>query len=331
MKRSILLIILSIVTQALPAAESLVIYSGRSDKLVKPVIDQFSKETGIEVILHAGKSPSLLSKLKLEGDRTSADLFLSNDAGTLETGRQLDLFQAVDSAIAERIPANYRAEDNKWIGLAARARVLVINTNLVKPDQIKSVFDLADPAYKDKIGITPATNDSFIAGVTVYTEKLGEQKVTQWLKGVKHNAGNHVFEKHRAIVKDVAEGKLAVGLVNHYYIFRHLDNEPDAPIKMLLPDQGASDIGIAWNVSGIAWVKHSHKKDSVNKLLDYLSSHQGQALLARLNREYPVSAGVETDKVLPDPAGIKVADVPMAALGQQRNRSVDMIEALGMK
>lgn len=331
MKHCILLLIIAFTSAPLMAADSLTIYSGRSDKLIAPVIKEFTEKTGIKVTLHSGKSAAMLSKLKLEGKRTTADLFLSNDAGTLETGRQLGLFQALDKATAEKIPANYRAPDNHWIGLSARARVLVINQNKLKPEELKSVFDLAKPEYRGKIGITHATNGSFVAGVTVYTEKKGKKAVTNWLKGLKNNAGGHVYNKHRAIVKDVASGKLSAGLVNHYYIFRHLDKDPNAPVQIIMPDQGNNGMGIAWNVSGIAWVKQSNKQAEVKKLIEFLTSNDGQHMFAQLNREYPVKPGVKTDEMLPASDSIKVADVPMTTLGQHRSRSIDIIEAVGMR
>jgi iron(III) transport system substrate-binding protein len=329
--RIILFLLTILVTAPIFAADTLTIYSGRSEKLIKPAIDEFSKQTGVKVVLHAGKSAALLSKLKLEGQRTQADLFISNDAGTLETGRQQGLFQPLDNSLAQRVPANYRAADNAWVGLSARARVLVVNSNLVKPGQFNSVFDLADPAYKGKIGITRATNGSFTAGATVYIEKNNVEKVKSWLDGLKNNAGNHVYNKHSKIVADVAKGKLHAGLVNHYYIFRHLDKHPDAPIKMVMPDQGKTQMGLAWNVSGIAWVKHSNNKAAVNKLLDFMTSHEGQSIIAKLNREYPVVPSANVVAALPKLSSIKVADVPMSVLGQQRNRSVDLFESLGMK
>ena len=109
------------------AADSLVVYSGRSDKFVKPVIEQFTKQTGIKVILHSAKSTELINKLRVEGDRTEADLFISNDAGNLQVGSDLGLFKALPGDLVKEVNKNYRAPDNTWVGLSARARVLVVN------------------------------------------------------------------------------------------------------------------------------------------------------------------------------------------------------------
>lgn len=313
--------------QAVQAAD-LVVYSGRSDKFVKPVVQAFTEETGIKVLLHSGKSTALLNKLKLEGERTQADIFISNDAGNLEKGSELGLFKAVSSDIADTIPANYRAANNTWLGVSARARVLVMNTNASDLGFVKSVFDLADPRLKDKLAITHSGNGSYIAGVTVYMEAAGKDKAKNWLQGMKNNVGSQVFNKHSKIVKAVASGKKSVGLVNHYYIYRHLDKNPNAPIKIVLPDQ--DNMGVAWNVAGAAISKYSKKSKQAEQFIAFLISEKGQKLFAEVNREYPTRPGIDAASSVPKAGSYKVANVPMAMLGQKRNETLDLIEMVGM-
>jgi iron(III) transport system substrate-binding protein len=274
------------------ANESLVVYSGRSDKFVKPVIEEFTRQTGVQVILHTGKSTALLNKLRIEAERTDADLFLSNDAGTLQRGSEWNLFQPMSESLVAPVKPTLRAPDNTWVGLSARARVLVVNTNGPWANKNLSVFDLANPSLKGKLGITNSTNGSYIAGVTVYMEAAGKEKTHRWLEGMKGNVDGKVFNKHSKIVKAVARGKKQVGLVNHYYIYRHLAKHPDAPIKIVLPDQGKNDIGVAWNVAGIAISKYSKQSSTAEKLVSFLISETGQKQFAEVNREYPTREGV---------------------------------------
>ncbi len=314
----------------LATAEELVIYSGRSDRFVKPVVDAFSQQTGIKVVLHSGSSTSLLNKLNLEGSRTSADIYVSNDAGNLQKGADMKLFKPLPAALAERIPANYRSTENDWLGISARARVLVVNTNQKETDFVKSVFDLADPRLAGKLGITHSSNESYIAGVTVYMQKAGEEKTKAWLAGMKRNVDNSVFNKHSKIVKAVADGKKAIGLVNHYYIYRHLDKYPDAPIRVLFPDQGKDGMGVAWNVAGVAVSKHSKNAEAAEKFIEFVTSEAGQELFASANREYPTRPGVAAAAEVPKAGSYQVANVPMADLGKYRNKTLDLIEAVGM-
>lgn len=333
MKKNIiasLVAVLGLFPMLAAGADGLVVYSGRSDKFVKPVVDAFSAKTGIKVVLHAAESTALLNKLRLEGDKTPADVFISNDAGNLQMGSSMGLFKPLPKEIGDVIPENYRAADNSWIGLSARARVLVVNKNNAEAMAIKSIWEIADPKWKGKLGVTSATNESFIAGMTVYLLSWGEAKTKQWLGGIKENAEGRVFSKHSAIVTDVAAGKLAVGLVNHYYIFRHLADHPDAPVAILLPDQGEDAMGVAWNVAGAAVTKHAARAEQAQKLMEFFVSVEGQRMFAEANSEYPTREGVPAATAVPAAGSYRVAPVPMAELGKQRNATVDLVESVGM-
>jgi len=311
------------------AEDELVVYSGRSDKFVKPVIKAFTEATGIKVVLHSAKSTALLNKLRVEGERTEADLYLSNDAGNLQLGSEMGLFLPLPVKVTDVIDARLRAPDNSWVGLSARARVLVANT-ASDSGFVESVFDLADPRLKDKIAVTHSGNGSFIAGVTVYMLAEGSDKTRSWLKGVKENSGGKTFNKHSKVVKAVASGKKAVGLVNHYYIYRHLDAHPDAPIRVIVPDQGEGGMGVAWNVAGIAVSKYSKKSETAVRFVEFLVSEKGQKQFAEVNREYPARKGVAAVSVIPPADSIRAATVAMAELGKHRNATIDLLEAVGM-
>ncbi len=325
-----LFVVLSLLISQYAQAASLIVYSGRKDKFIKPVVAEFTKETGIKVLLHSGSSTSLLNKLRLEGANTTADLYISNDAGNLEKGKEMNLFAPVSAELVKAIPQKLRAEDNSWIGLSARARVLVVSTKDKSVDFVKSVFDLADPRLKGKLGITHSGNESYIAGVTVYMESVGKKKTREWLAGMKANVDGKVFNKHSKIVKAVAKGKRSVGLVNHYYIYRHLAKYPNAAIRIVLPDQGEKGMGVAWNVAGIAMTKHTKNKSAAERFIGFLTSKKGQSLFAKVNREYPARAGVAASIEIPKAGSYKVAPVAMSVLGQRRNATLDLIESVGM-
>ena len=242
----------------------------------------------------------------------------------------MKLFLPVSKYITDAIPQKLRASDNSWVGLSARARVLVKNTNDKSVDFVSSVFDLADPRLKGKLGITHSGNESYIAGVTVYMESVGKEKTSKWLAGMKANVDGKVFNKHSKIVKAVAQGKRSVGLVNHYYIYRHLKKHPNAPIKIVLPDQGKNNMGVAWNVAGIAMSKQTKNIQNAERFIAFVTSEKGQSLFAKVNNEYPVREGVAAAAEVPKAGSYKVAPVAMPVLGQKRNATLDLIEAVGM-
>ena len=326
-----LVLMLLLQSMAVTAAnDALVIYSGRSDKFVKPVVQKFTEKTGIKVILHSAKSTALLNKLRVEGNRTEADLYLSNDAGSLQAGTEQNLFQSIPNGLISVIDPDLRAKDNTWVGLSARARVLVVNTNVLDIQKIDSVFDLATPYLKDRIAITNSTNGSFIAGTTVYMRASSNQRVEKWLKGLKENSGSKVFNKHSKVVKAVASGKKDVGLVNHYYFYRHLEKSPNAPIRLILPDQDDKGMGIAWNVAGIAISKYSKKQAQAEKLISFLVSKEGQKIFAETNREYPTRKDVSAHRDIPPLKSYKKANVPMTDLYKYRSMTIELIEQVGM-
>jgi iron(III) transport system substrate-binding protein len=146
---------------------------------------------------------------------------------------------------------------------------------------------------------------------------------------MKDNAGNQVYAKHSKVVADVAAGRKSVGLVNHYYIYRHLAKQPDAPIGIVLPDQQEGGMGVAWNVAGVAVSRYSDNP-AAEQLVAYLLSEDGQGLFASANSEYPVREGVPAVDAVPAAGSYRVADVPMADLGTHRDASIDLLESVGM-
>jgi len=332
MRKNILLLLAGLATVLVPslswAADELVIYSGRKDSFVEPVVEKFTAQTGIKVVLHSGESTALLNKMQIEGARTQADLYLSNDAGNLQKGSEMGLFAVLPEALVKDIPAAMRAQDNSWVGLSARARVLVVNRNAKGLDWVRSVFDLADPRLQGRLAITHSANESYIAGVSVYMAAAGEDKTRQWLEGMKANVDGQVFNKHSKIVAAVANGRKDVGLVNHYYIYRHLAKDVSAPIKIRLPDQDG--MGVAWNVAGVALSKYSKKQSQAEKFIAFVVSEQGQKIFAEANSEYPTRPGVAAVAEVPAAGSYTVASVPMVKLGQMRDVTIDLIEAVGM-
>lgn len=311
------------------AQEPLVIYNGRADQFIRPAAELFTQRTGIPVVLHAGSSTELLTKMRIEGPRTEADLYLSSDAGTLQIGENEDLFRVLPTELGALVPANYRGSRNGWIGLAARARVLVVNTRAELGD-ISTVLDLAQPRLRGRVAITSTNNESFLAGLSVYQALLGDRAAEAWLQGLRSNVGREVYPRHGALVAAVAAGRHDVGLVNHYYIFRHLEQDPSAPIRMIVPDQHEGGIGAAWNLSGIAISRHTKRREAAEAFVAFLLSEQGQRLFADVNMEYPTAIGVAPHEALLAVGEMRVADVPMSELALRRAAALDLIDKIGM-
>ncbi len=329
----LLLAVLAVVATATAAEpDRLVVYSGRAERLIKPVLDTFQANTGVQVDLLSSGTTELVNRLQTEGERTQADVFLTNDAGSLERARELRLLQPLTLPDVERaIPATYRAADNSWIGLSGRLWVVVYNKNLAKPSDVTSLLDLADPKWKDKIAIPNAGSEYLQAGVSVLKAAYGDDRVRQFLQGLKANASTQVYGKSSQIVEAVAKGQAVLGIVNHYYIYRHLATQPDAPIAPLVTDQQAGGMGAILNVAGIGVTAHARHLEPAKRLVAFLASEAGQKQFADLNKEYPLRSDVAADPALPERKKLRTAAVPLAKLSELREPAMTLIEQAGLR
>ena len=314
------------------AADRLVVYSGRAERLIKPVLDAFQTKSGVHVDLLSSGSTELVNRLQAEGARTSADVFITNEVGALERARELKLLAPLDAALIDgKIPSAFRASDNTWVGLSGRVWIVVYNTTLIKPADIQSMLDLADARWKGKIAIPNAGSEYLQAGVSVIQAVYGDQRTQQFLEGLKANAGTHVYGKSSQIVDAVAKGEAAVGLVNHYYIYRHLDAQPKAPIAPLITDQQDGGMGAIVNAAGVGIVAHSRHKDVAKRLVEFLQSPEGQKMFADQNKEYPLNPDVAADPALPARQSFRTATVPLVKLGELREPTMALIERVGLR
>jgi iron(III) transport system substrate-binding protein len=314
------------------AADKLTVYSGRAERLIKPVLDEFTAKTGIQVDLLSSGTTELVNRLKAEGDRTPADLFLTNDAGSLEQARAAGILRPVNMREVDRaIPPQFRAPDNAWIGLSGRFWIIVYNKTLVRPDELKSLLDLANPKWKGKIAIPNAGSEYLQAGVSVIRASYGDAKTKEFLLGLKDNAGAQVYQKSSQIVEAVAKGQAALGIVNHYYVYRHLAAQPSAPIAAFMPDQQDGGMGAIMNVAGVGIVKHTTHLESAKLLVEFLVAQAGQKLFADLDKEYPLHPDVKADPALVERKSFRAAQVPLTRLAELREPTLTLIEQVGLR
>ncbi|MEV1285597.1 iron ABC transporter substrate-binding protein [Micromonospora sp. NPDC049679] len=273
--------------------KKITLYSGRSEKLIKPLLEKFTQQTGIAVEARYGNTAQMAAQLLEEGAKSPADLFFAQDAGALGAVNKKNLFAAVPSETLNKVPQSYRAKDGKWIGVTARSRVLVYNPALAPAaDLPKSVFELTDPKWKGKIGVAP-TNASFQAFVTAITVQHGEAKAREFLKGLKANEPQ-IRDGNGPILEEVDAGKIAVGLINHYYAGEIAKERGVAPesLKAKLHFFPNGDTGALVNVAGVGVLNRAVNDADVRTFLDYVLGTEAQKYFAEQTYEYPVVAGV---------------------------------------
>ncbi len=314
------------------AGDGLVVYSGRAERFIQPVLDAFQAESGITVQLLTADSTALINRLHVEGAHTSADALITNDAGTLERARELGLLRAAAlPGLDKAIPGRFRATDNSWIGLSGRIWMIVYNTTMVNSDALSSILDLGHPQWKGKVAIPSANSVYLQTGVSVIRALKGDEATLRFLRGLKTNAGTSVYGKNRQIVAAVARGDVAVGLVNHYYVARHLAQHPDAPIALRLTDQDERGMGMILNAAGVGITAHTKHLARARALVQFLIAPRGQRLFAHANKEYPLNPRVDTPPDLAPLHNVRIARVPLSRLAQLRDPTMTVIEHVGLR
>ena len=290
----ILISVISCTKYSSSQSSELVIYSGRSESLVGPIIDQFEVATGINVNVKYGSNSEIAALLMEEGDKSASDIFLSKDVGGLETIE--DMLVTLSPEIISKVPKWASSTESKWVGLSGRARVLVYNVDDVSEDELpNSLEELTNPVWKGRIGWAPG-NASFQTMITAMRTMWGEEKTAEWLKEMKANDPKE-YPKNTPQVAAAANGEISIGLVNHYYLFRFLSEEGTSfPARNHYLNSG--DPGSLVMVSGAGILKTSKNIGEAETFIRFMLSNLSQQYFAGETFEYPLVAGVKTHDVL---------------------------------
>lgn len=269
----------------------LVVYSGRSETLVGPLIEQFKAESGIEVEVRYGDTAELAATLLEEGENSPADIFFAQEPGGLgvvaDAGLLAELPQTILSLVDERFVDPNRA----WVGVSGRARVIAYNTELLSTDDLPNdMWGFTEPKWKGKIGLPP-TNASFQTMVTAMRQEWGQQETRRWLEGIMANEPVF-YEKNTPTVAAVGAGEVEVGFVNHYYLYRFLAEEGEGfPARnYFLPSGGPGSLVL---VSGVGMLGSSQNQEQGLAFIEYLLAEQAQTYFSSETFEYPIASGVQ--------------------------------------
>lgn len=273
----------------------LTVYSGRSEEYLGDVFEKFQEESGIRLNVRYADSAELAAQLLEEGENSPADLFISQDAGSLGAVAEAGLLDLLSESILNEVPSAFSSQEKFWVGITGRTRVFAYSPSRLK-DLPMSYRDVTNPIYKGRIGIAP-TNGSFQAFVTALRINAGEAATEQWLRDLVANEPRY-YEKNSMIVEAIDAGEIDLGLVNHYYVYevsKALGRE--IGVKVGFFEKG--DLGNLINVSGGGILKTSTNKEAAEKFLSYLLSSYAQETFVREVQEYPLLPGVEGPAGLP--------------------------------
>ena len=312
------------------------VYTHRHYKADQELFAEFEKETGIKVNVVNAKADELIQKMSIEGEQSPADVLITVDAGRLVRAKNKGLLQSASSEFLDKtVPSHLKDADNNWFGLTKRARVIVYNPEKVKPEELSTYEDLTNEKWKKRILIRSSSNiynQSLLASLVA---NLGEEKATEWAKGIVANMARNPKGNDRDQVKAVVAGEGDVAVVNTYYIGKLINSKNPEEIKagkavsIFFPNQEGRGTHI--NVSGAGVAKYAPNKQNAVKFIEFLASKKAQEIFAKANYEYPVNKEVMPSELLKSWGNFKEDTLSLTKLGENNKNAVLVFDNAGWK
>lgn len=331
MKRATITILLAISLLAVSCGstkDTLTVYSGRTENLIGPLLQDFAESTGIDIEVRYGQSADLALLIDTEGDKSPADIFISQSPGAVGFLAGNELLQPIGSEILSLVPDEFRNADGLWVGMSGRVRVIVYNKDLIDPDDLPdSVFDLVDERFRGQVAVAPP-NGSFQDFVTAMRETHGDGETLTWMEGLVANDAQ-TYPNNTSIVMAVGRGDIPIGLVNHYYNYRAQNEDPGVPSENYYFPNG--DIGSLLIVTAIGILSSSDKPETAEKLVEFMLSERAQVFFSKETFEYPLAADVPPAEQLPAFDSIGIATYDFDELGGGLERTKELIDESGLE
>ncbi|MCZ7532044.1 MAG: iron ABC transporter substrate-binding protein [Acidimicrobiia bacterium] len=303
------------------------LYSGRSEDLVQPVIDAFTKDTGINVVVKYADSADLAGTILEEGAASPADVFFAQDPASLGTVALAGLFETLPNELLGKVPSRFSDDAGHWVGTSGRARVVVYDPTSVSEATLPPTEDaFVDEQWKGRVGIAP-TNGSFLAFVAAKILIDGEESTLTWLKGMAAN-NSPTYPKNSPIVAAVNAGEIDAGLVNHYYLLRALSENPDVVgLNYFFPEPTAGSLVMP---AGAGILSSSEHKDEGRTFIEWLLNDESQTYFADETFEYPMVPGVAANPALPPIDTIATPDINLSDLAGVLDLATDLVADAGL-
>ncbi|MDQ3679539.1 MAG: extracellular solute-binding protein [Actinomycetota bacterium] len=309
--------------------DQLVIYSGRNERLVAPILARFAKSTGVDIRVRYAETTELTPTLLEEGDASRADVFFSQDAGALAALAGRGRLAPLGQDVLELVEPRFRDPQGRWVGVTGRARVIAYNTaRLKEADLPQSVLDTADARWASRVGFPP-TNASFVAFVSALVEQVGPERTRTFLEGLMARGAKR-YDNNVLVLEAVANGEVDLGLVNHYYLYNEFKERPGAPVANHFPGQGPGGEGTFVNVAGVAIVAGTDQSETAQRFVRFLLEEEAQTYFRDQTAEYPLRRGTVPITELPPLDKLRTIDVSLDRLGRDLEGSQQLLREVGL-
>ena len=310
----------------------------RKEALILPILERFRDQTGIEFNLVTGKADALLKRLRMEGEASPADVFITVDAGRLHRAKEAGVLQKIGSeSIDAAVPAHLRDADGFWVALSKRARTIIYARDRVDATALSTYEGLADPTWKGRICIRSSGNIYNQSLVASMIEASGVEQTEAWAEGLVGNFARPPAGGDTDQLRAVAAGECDVAVANTYYFGRlaasskEEDQAVAAALKVFWPNQGEGDRGVHMNVSGVGITASAQNRESAIRLLEFLVSPEAQTWYAEVNHEYPVVPGVAASETLESFGAFNEDTLNLTALGANNRQAVELMDRAGWR
>ena len=311
-----------------PADSSLVVYSARSEQLIKPVFDLYEQETGIRIDFVTDKAEVLMQRLIAEGKNSPADLLITVDAGNLWHAAGQGLFQPVASSVLEaNIPAHLRDTGKQWFGISVRARTIVYDPAAVSRDELVNYFDLAKPKWKGRLCLRTSKKVYNQSLVAMLIAQHGEQETEAVVRSWVDNLATDVFPDDTRLMKAILAGQCQLGVVNSYYFGRLQKAQPDLRLALFWP--AASDGGVHVNIAGAGVTRFAPHREQAIAFLEWLSQPTAQAVFASVDMEFPANPAIDPDPLVAAWGAFEASPVDVVSAGELQADAVRLMDRAG--
>lgn len=316
-------------------APAVTVYSSRIEQLIKPLFDRYTAETGVKINLLTDRGGSIAERLAAEGAGSPADILLTVDMGNLWSAAERGLLRKIDSpTLNGNVPPNFRDPGNQWWGLSRRERTIFFNPEKVKPAQLSTYEDLADPKWKGKVCLRTGKQTYTQSLVAMLIAKHGEPKTEQIVRGWVNNLATDVFTNDASLLQAIAAGQCEVGIANTYYYGRLVSSNAGIKDKVHLfwANQGANEGGAHVNLSGGGVTRHAKNPAGAQKLLEWLSSEAAQNGYTHGTFESPVNPKVEPDAIIKAwGTSFKPSPLNAADIGSKQADAIRLLDRAGYR
>ncbi len=302
------------------------VYSARHYQL-EQAFEKFNEETGIKVEFLFGSDAELREKIDAEGEDTQADVYMTVDAGNLANAAEQGIFAPLQSEVLdEAVPQGLRDPQDRWFGLAQRARTIIYSPERVDPSELSTYEDLADPRWNDRLCLRQSTATYTQSLVASMIAADGEEATERVVSGWADNA--EIFNNDVEIIDNIASGNCDVGIVNHYYLAQKLADEPDLPVELFWANQDTT--GVHVNISGAGVTANADDPELAQQLVEWLAT-DGQEEFVSDNFEFPVNAEVAPVPIIADFGPFRTQDIDAVAYGELNAAAVQLMARAGYK